>query len=87
MNRADALEALSRQRPLTADEVDQLWREVRLDRLRTHPSQTPEGKRARYQRCKDVVNARKRERWANDPAWRELKRARDKAWYERRKAR
>jgi hypothetical protein len=86
MNRADAFEALSRERPLTAAEVDQLWREVRLERLRAHPSQTPEGKRARYLRCKDVVNARKRERWANDPEWRELKRARDKAWRERMKA-
>lgn len=84
MNRADALEALSRERPLTEAEVDELWRAVRAERRTVHPCQTREAKRVRYQRCKDRINERKRWRWANDPDWRAQKRARDAAWRKRR---
>lgn len=84
MNRADALEALSRERPLTEAEVDALYGAIRRQ---VSPSQSREAKRARYRLCKDTVNERRRDRWANDPAWRDRKRAINAACYQRRKAR
>lgn len=80
MSRLEELDAVNRLRALTPDEVDELWKLVT-------PSLTREAKRARYQKCKDVVNANRRWKWANDPAWKARKQANDKTWRERRKAR
>lgn len=76
MSRIEELEALSRERSLTEREVEALYR-------LQFPSQQAQGKRIRYQRCKDTVNANRRWKWLHDPDWRERKRANDKAWRER----
>jgi hypothetical protein len=86
MTRFDELDAISRERSLTEAEVDALYKALVREKRGVPPSRTPMGRRERYQRCKDVVNARKRERYANDPEWRERKRASARATYLRRKA-
>lgn len=87
MSRLDELDAADRERSLTEADVDDLWRAIRRERIAAHPSQTPEAKRVRYQRCKATVNARKRARYANDPEYRQRASLTAKAAYQRRKSR
>lgn len=83
MSRLQELDALSRERALTRQESDALYRALKLA---TSRSQSAEAKRARYPRYKDAINARKRERYATDPEWRARKLAADKASYKRHRA-
>lgn len=66
MNRADALEAISRERPLTDAEVNALYRAMRPK----PPSSTAEGQRAWRAKHRDEINRRIRDRYANDPDYR-----------------